>query len=101
MVRTCSRRSSSSAARSWSPDFREFLAELNQIDKIKVSQLAKWKTTLQMVALGFLVAGPAADRVIVPGMQTLGLGLLWLAALLTLITGYDYLRVAVKHAIDD
>lgn len=79
---------------------REFLADLNQSDKIKVSQLAKWKTTLQMIALGVLLAGQPGERY-VPGLQAIGLGLLWLAALLTLITGYDYLRVAVKHAIDD
>ena len=79
---------------------REFLAELNQGDKIKVSQLAKWKTTLQMIALGVLLAGMAGEKVL-PGLHALGLGLLWLAAMLTLITGYDYLRVALKHAIDD
>jgi cardiolipin synthase (CMP-forming) len=79
---------------------REFLANLNQSDKIKVSQLAKWKTTLQMIALGVLLAGQAGEKII-PGLQGIGLGLLWLAALLTLFTGYDYLRVAIKHAIDD
>ena len=79
---------------------REFLAELNQGDKIKVSQLAKWKTTLQMISLGVLLAGSAGETVF-PGLHGLGLGLLWLAAVLTLITGYDYLRVALKHAIDD
>ena len=75
---------------------REFLAELNV--KIHVTQLAKWKTSVQMVALGVLLAGPAGDK-IVPGVTTAGLGLLWLAALLTLWTGYDYLRAAVRHAI--
>jgi cardiolipin synthase (CMP-forming) len=79
---------------------REFLANLNQSDKIKVSQLAKWKTALQMVALGVLLAGQAGEKLI-PGLHAIGLGLLWLAALLTLFTGYDYLRVAIKHAIDD
>jgi CDP-diacylglycerol--glycerol-3-phosphate 3-phosphatidyltransferase/cardiolipin synthase len=77
---------------------REFLAELNV--KISVTQLAKWKTSLQMVALGVLLAGPAGDR-IVPGVTQLGFVLLWTAALLTLYTGYDYLKAAVKHAIED
>jgi cardiolipin synthase (CMP-forming) len=76
---------------------REFLAELNV--KIGVTQLAKWKTTLQMIALGVLVAGPAGDRLI-PGVSSVGLALLWLAAFLTLFTGYDYLKAAIRHAID-
>ena len=76
---------------------REFLAELNV--KIHVTQLAKWKTTLQMIALGVLIAGPAGDKVI-PHTSEIGLGLLWIAALLTLMTGYDYLKAAVRHAID-
>lgn len=76
---------------------REFLAELNV--KIHVTWLAKWKTTLQMVALGVLIAGPAGDR-IVPHVTTVGTVLLWVAALLTLWTGYDYLKAAVHHAVD-
>lgn len=77
---------------------REFLAELNV--KIRVTQLAKWKTTVQMVALGVLLAGPAGDR-IVPGVWGLGIVLLWVAAILTLWTGFDYLKAAVRHAVDD
>jgi cardiolipin synthase (CMP-forming) len=76
---------------------REFLAELNV--KIGVTQMAKWKTTLQMIALGVLLAGPAGDRII-PGVMVFGYGLLWFAAFLTLFTGYDYLKAAVRHAID-
>lgn len=76
---------------------REFLAELNV--KVHVTQLAKWKTTLQMVALGILVVAPAGER-FVAGVTQTGLGLLWVAALLTLWTGYDYLRAAVRHAIE-
>jgi CDP-diacylglycerol--glycerol-3-phosphate 3-phosphatidyltransferase/cardiolipin synthase len=76
---------------------REFLAELNV--KIHVTQLAKWKTTMQMIALGVLLAGPAAEK-IVPGIMTGGLVLLWIAALLTLWTGYDYLKAGVVHAIE-
>ena len=77
---------------------REFLAELNV--KIHVTQLAKWKTTLQMFALGVLLAGPAGDKA-VAGVTALGLALLWVAALLTLWTGFDYLRAGVRHAIDE
>ena len=76
---------------------REFLAELNV--KIHVTRLAKWKTTMQMIALGALLAGPAAEK-IVPGIMTGGLVLLWIAALLTLWTGYDYLKAGVVHAIE-
>ncbi len=76
---------------------REFLAELNV--KIHVTQLAKWKTTLQMTALGVLIAGPAGDRLLM-GVTHVGVALLWAAALLTLWTGYDYLKAAVQHAID-
>lgn len=76
---------------------REFLAELNV--KIHVTELAKWKTTVQMVALGVLLAGAAIDKVL-PGTTTVGLTFLWLAALLTLWTGYDYLKAAVRHAME-
>ncbi|MCH9764698.1 MAG: CDP-diacylglycerol--glycerol-3-phosphate 3-phosphatidyltransferase, partial [Alphaproteobacteria bacterium] len=76
---------------------REFLAELNV--KIHVTELAKWKTTVQMIALGVLLAGAAIDKLL-PGTTTVGLAFLWLAALLTLWTGYDYLRAAVRHAME-
>jgi cardiolipin synthase (CMP-forming) len=75
---------------------REFLAELNV--KVHVTQLAKWKTTLQMVALGILLAGPAGNKLI-PGVTYSGLTMLWVAALLTLWTGYDYLKAAVRTAM--
>lgn len=79
---------------------REFLAELNV--KILVSRLAKWKTAFQMVALGALLAGPAAERFLaVPGIIWIGITLLWLAAILTLWTGYDYIKAAVTRAIED
>jgi CDP-diacylglycerol--glycerol-3-phosphate 3-phosphatidyltransferase/cardiolipin synthase len=76
---------------------REFLAELNV--KVHVTQLAKWKTTMQMIALAVLLAGPAAEK-IVPGIMIGGLVLLWIAALLTLWTGYDYLKAGVVHAME-
>jgi CDP-diacylglycerol--glycerol-3-phosphate 3-phosphatidyltransferase/cardiolipin synthase len=76
---------------------REFLAELNV--KVHVTQLAKWKTAMQMVALAVLLAGPAADK-IVPNITLSGLAFLWIAALLTLWTGYDYLKAGVRHAME-
>lgn len=76
---------------------REFLAGLNVT--VAVTQLAKWKTTVQMVALCFLLAGEAGDRLI-GGATTVGLSLLWVAALVTLYTGYDYFRAGLKHVMD-
>lgn len=72
---------------------REFLAGLKV--SIPVSKLAKWKTTFQLVSLGALVlAGATPDW---PLPQQVGLLTLWGAALLTLLTGWDYLRVGLKH----
>ena len=77
---------------------REYLAELRV--SVPVTQLAKWKTTLQLVAVGFLLAGEAGDAV-VPVVTPIGLTLLWLSALLTLYTGWDYFRAGVRHLIED
>jgi cardiolipin synthase (CMP-forming) len=76
---------------------REFLAELNV--RVHVTQLAKWKTTVQMIALAVLLAGPAGERIL-PGITLTGLAMLWVAALLTLWTGFDYLKAAVRTAIE-
>lgn len=76
---------------------REFLAELNV--QVHVTQLAKWKTAVQMVALAILLAGPAADK-LMPGITEVGTAFLWLAAVLTLWTGYDYLKAGIRHAIE-
>jgi len=77
---------------------REYLAELRV--SVPVTRLAKWKTTGQLVAVGFLVLGDAGDR-IVPVVTPIGLTLLWLSALLTLYTGYDYFRAGVRHLIEE
>ena len=69
---------------------REFLAELRV--GVPVTKLAKGKTTLQMIALGFLIVGTT-----LPMVKSIGEVLLWIAALLTLITGYDYLKAGLKH----
>jgi CDP-diacylglycerol--glycerol-3-phosphate 3-phosphatidyltransferase/cardiolipin synthase len=76
---------------------REFLAELNV--KIHVTQLAKWKTAFQFIALAMLLAGPAA-RTYINNVTELGILILWIAALLTLVTGYDYLKAGIRHAIE-
>jgi CDP-diacylglycerol--glycerol-3-phosphate 3-phosphatidyltransferase len=77
---------------------REYLAELKV--SVPVSKVAKWKTTLQLVALGFLIAGRTADSMI-PGITDAGLVLLWVAALLTLYTGWDYMKAGIKHVVDE
>ncbi len=81
---------------------REFLGGLQV--SVPVSKLAKWKTTFQLVALGSLILGQG-----LPGWtvmlgnvnanvpHTVGLTTLWAAAILTLVTGWDYLRVGLKH----
>ncbi len=72
---------------------REFLAELRV--SMPVSKLAKWKTTFQLVALGALIlAGSVPDY---RWVQDVGLASLWAAAALTLLTGYDYLRIGIRH----
>ena len=76
---------------------REFLAELRV--PVPVSTVAKWKTTLQLVAIGFLVAGPAGE-ILIPGTTAIGLGLLWVAAVLTLYTGWDYMKAGIKHVVE-
>ena len=81
---------------------REFLGGLQV--SIPVSKLAKWKTTFQLVALGALILGGALPgwNVWIGGTEanvphTVGLATLWAAAILTLVTGWDYLRVGLKH----
>src|SRR5450631_319668 len=72
---------------------REYLAELRV--SVPVTKLAKWKTVVQMLAIGFLIAGDAGDRLFsvmlkqeVLVITNIGLALLWLSALVTLYTGY-------------
>jgi len=72
---------------------REFLAGLQV--SMPVSQLAKWKTTFQMVSLGGLILSGALPHFLL--LKQASLGALWLAAVLTLITGWDYLRVGIRH----
>lgn len=70
---------------------REFLAQVNV--GVPVSRLAKWKTALQLIALGILIVGDAAGD----WTQWVGELGLWIAAAITMITGYDYLSAGLKH----
>jgi len=72
---------------------REYLAELRV--GMPVSRLAKWKTAIQMVAIGVLIVGNAGPAFL--PVAWIGEMLLWVAALLTLVTGYDYLRAGLAH----
>ena len=77
---------------------REFLAELKV--SVPVSQIAKWKTTAQLLALGFLVAGPAGDKVL-PHNTQIGIVMLWIAAGLTIYTGWDYFNAGIRHMVEE
>jgi cardiolipin synthase (CMP-forming) len=72
---------------------REFLAELRV--SLPVSKLAKWKTALQLMSLGALILAGALPAEV--WIRQVGIICLWGAAVLTLITGWDYLRVGLKH----
>ncbi|KHK91093.1 CDP-diacylglycerol--glycerol-3-phosphate 3-phosphatidyltransferase [Novosphingobium malaysiense] len=81
---------------------REFLGPLQV--SVPVSKLAKWKTAFQMISLGALILGAAMPwwNVLLGGLEVnvphaVGLTTLWAAAVLTLITGWDYLRVGLRH----
>ncbi|MDE2030554.1 MAG: CDP-diacylglycerol--glycerol-3-phosphate 3-phosphatidyltransferase, partial [Alphaproteobacteria bacterium] len=67
---------------------REFLAELRV--SVPVSKLAKWKTTIQILALGFLIVGRYAPAFI--PSTAIGDLCLWAAGILTLVTAWDYWR---------
>ncbi len=70
---------------------REFLAQVNV--GVPVSRLAKWKTALQLIALGILIVGDAGGD----WTQWVGELGLWIAAAITMVTGYDYLSAGLKH----
>src|SRR5271169_4230466 len=73
---------------------REYLAELRV--GVPVTRLAKWKTIGQMVAIGFLIAGEAGEKVL-PQTVEIGIALLWLSAIVTLYTGWDYMRAGLRY----
>ena len=74
---------------------REFLASARV--GLPVSTLAKWKTTVQILALGFLIVGPAGPDFGPLTTTEVGVYGLWIAALLTLVTGFDYLMAGLRH----
>jgi cardiolipin synthase len=77
---------------------REYLAALRV--SLPVTKLAKWKTTIQLVAIGFLIAGEAGDAIF--AFTTLiGIVLLWMSALFTIYTGWDYFRAGIHHLIKE
>ena len=81
---------------------REFLAR-GQI-KLPVTNLAKLKTFLQMIAIALLLTGETGNKILNfqdYNAQTVGIILLWLSAFLTLYTGYEYLRKGIDHAISE
>jgi cardiolipin synthase len=78
---------------------REYLAGIRV--GLPVTRLAKWKTGVQMGALGTLLAGDSGGAVLHLGwlpVSAIGEGMLWVAALLTIITGWDYLVAGLHHA---
>lgn len=74
---------------------REFLADVRV--SVPVSRLAKWKTGLQMTILGFLIVGDAGPAFGSFTTTQIGVAGLWLAAVLTVITGFDYLVASLRH----
>jgi len=80
---------------------REFLAGIKI--GVPVSKLAKWKTGVQMTALGFLILGDAGPVFFHPALTTVAIGevLLWIAAILTIITGYDYMHSGLRHMAEE
>ncbi len=83
---------------------REYLAALRV--SVPVSKLAKWKTTIQLVAIGFLLAGEAGDQAVAftgagPVFTLTGTALLWISALFTIYTGWDYFRHGIHHVLEE
>jgi cardiolipin synthase len=85
---------------------REYLAALRV--SVPVTKLAKWKTTVQLVAIGFLLAGDAGDQLVAaivpilgPVVTQMGLLLLWISAIVTIYTGWDYFRAGIHHLIEE
>jgi len=85
---------------------REYLAALRV--SVPVTKLAKWKTTIQLIAIGFLLAGDAGDQMVGalvpqlgPIVTQLGLLLLWISAIFTIYTGWDYFRAGIHHLIEE
>ena len=76
---------------------REYMAEVSV--GLPVSRLAKWKTGVQMTAIGFLLVGSAGPAWL--PVEPIGWWGLWFAAILTLVTGWDYLQAGLRHMLQD
>jgi cardiolipin synthase len=76
------------------PGLREFLGNIKVV--LPVSWLAKWKTTLQLVAIGIVML----ERII-PGLRLTSDIVLWVAAILTIWTGFQYLRASWPHLVEE
>ena len=77
---------------------REYLAKFKL--KMPVSQLAKVKTFFQMFSISILLAGNSGDKLLGGYGLEIGITLLWLSAILTVYTGYDYIKKGIDHALD-
>jgi cardiolipin synthase (CMP-forming) len=77
---------------------REYLAALRV--SVPVTKLAKWKTTVQLIAIGFLVGGEAGEQIL-PYTTMIGIVLLWISAIVTIYTGWDYFRAGIRHLIEE
>lgn len=77
---------------------REYLAGLRV--SVPVTKLAKWKTTMQLVAIGFLITGEAGETIF-PPITLIGIVLLWASAIFTIYTGWDYFRAGIQHLIKE
>ncbi len=78
---------------------REFLAELRV--SVPVTRLAKWKTTMQLIAIAALLIAPALQGAKSGLLIDLGLTFFWAAAIVTLYTGYDYFRAGLKRLVEE
>jgi cardiolipin synthase len=78
---------------------REFLAELRV--SVPVTRLAKWKTTMQLIAVAALLIAPALQGARQGFIINLGLTFFWATAIVTLYTGYDYFRAGLKHIVKE
>ena len=67
---------------------------------VPVTRLAKWKTTVQLVAIGFLIAGEAGEQIFSPTTM-IGIFLLWTSAIFTIYTGWDYFHAGIHHLIQE
>ena len=81
---------------------REFLGKVQV--QMPVTSLAKVKTFIQMFSIAILLTGETGNKIINfenYNAQTIGMVLLWLSAILTLYTGYDYVRKGIDHVISE